>query len=65
MNRTVVVVRFPARCAAAVWLLQASEGGWLVLARAHGWLFGSLVEARSAARWLSRNLGLPIRELVA
>jgi hypothetical protein len=57
------VVRFPARRGAVVWLLQASEGGWLVLARGHGWLHGSRLDALADARWLAHNLGYPIREL--
>jgi hypothetical protein len=59
---TSAVVRFPARRIAAVWLLQASEGGWLVLARGHGWLHGSRSDALANARWLARNFGFPIRE---
>ena len=51
MNRTAVVVRFPARRAAVVWLLQASEGGWRVLARGHGLLHGSHSDAVENARW--------------
>jgi hypothetical protein len=39
-------------------------GGWITLAGAHGWVFGSLADARLAARWLARNLNLPIREFV-
>jgi hypothetical protein len=59
------VVRFPPRRSAAVWLLQGRDGGWLVLARGHGWLHGSRLDALADARWLARNLGFPIRELAA
>jgi hypothetical protein len=58
------VMRFPPRRRVAVFILRDADG-WLAIAGAHGWLFGSLEEARSEARWLARNLGLPVRELVA
>jgi hypothetical protein len=42
---------------------EATGDGWLAIAGAHGWLCGSLNEARAVARWLSHNLGgLPVRE---
>jgi hypothetical protein len=56
------IIRFPSRRDAAVWLLQAREGGWLVLTRGHGWLHGSRSDALETARWLARNLGFSIRE---
>lgn len=37
-------------------------GGWLVTLGDHGWLFGSLREARAEAQWLARNHSLPIHE---
>jgi hypothetical protein len=43
---------------------ERNDGGWLVLARARGWLFGSIADARAEARWLAHNLGLPIREIL-
>jgi hypothetical protein len=43
---------------------ERGGGDWLVIAGAHGWLFGSLADAQSAARWLAHNLGLPIREFL-
>jgi hypothetical protein len=59
------LVRLPPRRAAAIFVLEERDGdGWLAIAGAHGWLFGSFAEARLAARWLSRNLGLPIREVL-
>jgi hypothetical protein len=54
------VIRFPARRYAAVWILE-QDGGWLVLARNHGWLHGDRRAALTDAVWLSRNLGLPVR----
>jgi hypothetical protein len=60
------VIRFPPHRSACVWLLQAREGGgWLVLARGHGWLHGSRSDALKTARWLAANLGFPIREFAA
>jgi hypothetical protein len=58
-----MIIRFPPRRCAAVWLLRAHDGGWLVLARGHGWLHGSRSAALETARWLATNLGFPIREL--
>jgi hypothetical protein len=58
-------VRFPARRLVAIFLCrERGGGGWLAIAGAHGWLFGSLAEARRAARWLANNLGLPVREML-
>jgi hypothetical protein len=57
------IIRFPARVAAAVFICEERAGdGRLAIAGSHGWLCGSLNEARAVARWLSRNLGLPVRE---
>jgi hypothetical protein len=59
------VARFPLRAVAAVLICQErNSDAWLALVGDHGWLFGSLAEARRAARWLARNRGLPIRELI-
>jgi hypothetical protein len=61
---TAGVVRFPARRMAAVFICEERAGdGWLAIAGAHGGLCGSLNEARAVARWLSHNLGLPVREV--
>ena len=57
------IIRFPARRSAAIFVHEAAEGGWLVLARGHGWLHGDAHAAFADAQWLSRNLGLPIREI--
>lgn len=55
------VVRFPMRRTACIWLLPEPEGEWLVLAGNHGWIHADYHAARDDARWLARNLGLPIR----
>jgi hypothetical protein len=57
-----VILRFPPRRISAIIICKERDGGWLTLAGAHGWAFGSLAEARLEARWLARNLQLPIRE---
>jgi hypothetical protein len=54
------VARFPMRLSSAVWITRENSA-WLVIAREHGWLFGSRREADIEARWLGRNLDLPIR----
>jgi hypothetical protein len=60
-----VLIRFPPRAHRAVIICrERDDAGWLTIAGAHGWLFGSLADARAEARWLSHNLDLPIRELV-
>jgi hypothetical protein len=60
------VIRFPARRRVAVFVCAEQDGdGWLAVAGAHGWLFGSRAEARAEARWLAENFGLPIREVAA
>ena len=56
------IIRFPARNAAAIFVAKAAEGGWLVLARGHGWLHGDVQSALTDAAWLSENLALPVRE---
>jgi hypothetical protein len=58
------LVRFPPRRASAIFVCEEHDGGWLVLARGHGWLHGSRLDALDDAH-CSRNLGLPVRELVA
>jgi hypothetical protein len=64
---TGAILRFPLRRAgAAVLVCREHDGaGWLVLARDHGWLHGDRRSALADAHWLRRNLGLPIRELIA
>jgi hypothetical protein len=60
-----VIVRFPPRRGAAIFICRSrDDDGWLTLAGAHGWQFGSLTDARAEARWLSLNSGFPIRELI-
>ena len=55
-------IRFPVRRCLAIWIV-ARDGAWLVLAGAHGWLHGDRRSALAGARWLSRNLHLPVREV--
>jgi hypothetical protein len=57
------IIRFPLRRTAAIFVVCADDGGWLALVGSHGWLFGSRREARAEAKWLSRNLALPVREV--
>jgi hypothetical protein len=56
------IIPFPSRRARAVFLCPAVEGGWFVLAGAHGWLHGDQKHAIDDARWLARNFGFPIRD---
>ena len=56
------IIRFPARNAAAIFISEAAEGGWLVLPRDHGWLHCDRRSALADAQWLAWNLGLPVRE---
>jgi hypothetical protein len=59
------VIRFSLRRIHAVLVVpQRDGGGWLTLVGSHGWLYGSLTEARLEARWLARNLNLPVREII-
>jgi hypothetical protein len=58
-----MLIRFPPRRICAVIVVrERNGGGWLVLARGHGWLHGSLKSARREACQLSDNLNLPIVE---
>jgi hypothetical protein len=58
------IIRFPPQRRVAVLVCPERDGGgWLALAaNGHGWPCGSLDEARREAKWLARNLGLPIWE---
>jgi hypothetical protein len=61
----VVILRFPPRSIGVIIICkERDDKGWITLAGAHGWLFGSLADARVEARWLARNLDLPIREIL-
>src|SRR5262249_20958739 len=52
-----------ARAIHAIVVCRERNGdGWITLAGAHGWVFGSLADARLEARWLADNFQLPIRE---
>jgi hypothetical protein len=54
------IVRFPMRESPVVWITK-DGAAWSVISGDHGWLFGSRLEADRDARWLGRNLGLPVR----
>jgi hypothetical protein len=58
---TARVVPFPPRRLAAVWILPLRDSGWLVLVGSSGWLHADYDAAIEDAKWLSRNVGLPIR----
>ena len=59
---TARIIRFPGT-ATVIFVMPARDGGWLVQAYGHGWICGDLRSAFAEARWLARNLGLPIREV--
>jgi hypothetical protein len=64
-RQTTLVIRFPPHRIRAVIICKEQDGdGWITLAGAHGWLFGSLADARAEARWLAHNLNLPIVEFL-
>jgi hypothetical protein len=65
MTAPAEIIRFPPRRSAAIFVHEVAEGGWIVLAQDHGWTHGDARSAFADARWLSRNLGLPIREVRA
>jgi hypothetical protein len=61
-----VICRLPPRRMAAVFVCKERDGnGWLAIAGAHAWLFGSYDQAVAASRWLAVNRGIPIREAAA
>jgi hypothetical protein len=62
MSGTGAVIRFPPRRARCVRLVRDLAGGWLVIALEHGWLHGDRRTALADAKWLGRNLGLPVRD---
>jgi hypothetical protein len=58
---TAQIIPFPHRLPPSV-IVMREEAAWLVVAGSHGWLHGDHRVAMQDARWLARNLGLPIRE---
>jgi hypothetical protein len=60
-----VVIRFPLRRVSILIVRERDGEGWLTLAGSHGWLSGSYDDAYHEAKWLARNLSLPIREIIA
>jgi hypothetical protein len=62
-RRRALVIRFPPRAIHTIVVCKnRDDGGWITLANGHGWVFGSLADAQLEARWLARNLNLPIAE---
>jgi hypothetical protein len=57
-----VVLPFPQRGPWKIELLREGPA-FLVRARDHGWLHGSLPEALADARWLAANAGVAIADL--
>jgi hypothetical protein len=57
------VIRFPSRRLRAVLVCRQRCEGWLAIAGSHGWLFGSIIEARAEALEQARAVRLPIREI--
>ena len=55
---TAVIIPFEA----PIFVREIPGDGWLVSARGHGWLHGDRRSAIADARWLSRNLQLPMRD---
>jgi hypothetical protein len=55
------VTRFPLRRVTILIVRERDGQGWLTLAGAHGWLFGSYEAAMAEAKWLAHNFNLPIR----
>jgi hypothetical protein len=64
MENDAAISRLPMRRSPAIWILRDGPA-WLVLAREHGWLFGSRQEADREAGWLRSNLGLPVRAVTS
>jgi hypothetical protein len=61
-SATAEIICFPPRAAHCIRIIPESAGGWLVIAREHGWLYGNRRDARADAAWLSTNLRLPVRK---
>jgi hypothetical protein len=59
---TAQIIPLPTRASFAVRITREGEA-WLVLVGAYGWLHGDQCAAFVDARWLSKNLGLPIRRV--
>jgi hypothetical protein len=56
---TAVVLPFPPR---GPWRIEVRReaDGWLVRARSHGWVHGSLEAARKDAEWLAAHAGVAV-----
>jgi hypothetical protein len=40
--------------------VEREDQAWLVVAREHGWLFGSCYEALADAEWIARGFGVGV-----
>jgi hypothetical protein len=56
-----MIERFPMRRASCIWVLNDSDGEWLVIGGDHGWSYGDFPSALADASWLSQNRAMPIR----
>jgi hypothetical protein len=61
------IIQFPKRHrfaiprSRAVWVFPGDDYPWWVVAGSHGWIHSDVASAWADARWLSDNLGYPIR----
>jgi hypothetical protein len=56
---TARILKFPERGPFAV-RIEREDEAWLVVARDHGWLFGSRYEALADAEWIARGFGVAV-----
>jgi hypothetical protein len=57
---TARILQFPPRGPFAVCIQHDSGGGWLVICRQHGWLFGSRRDALADAAEIAAGFGVAI-----
>jgi hypothetical protein len=58
---TAIIIPFPTRGPFAV-CIEREDEAWLVIAKDHGWLFGSHHEATKEAREIARGFGVAVVE---
>lgn len=56
---TAHIIQFPARGPFRV-RIEREDCAWLVVARSHGWLFGSRNEARATAETIAAGFGVNV-----